>query len=172
MEQNRDFQGQCSPLLSWLLNSCFPASVNTSLQGRECFGSSSNFLGEWPGGCCHHQGSLDLCTDLCQQSCCVFSLLFCILFFSPNVLCSATFNKIGLFICLCWSCLLLELLSGCHERGLHSSCGVRISHCSGFFCEAGALEHVSFSNVDRVLFVLRHVASSWTGMELQCRLDS
>ena len=52
--------------------------------GRERFGSSSNFLGEWPGGCRHHQGSLDLCTDLCQQSCWVFSILFCILFFFPS----------------------------------------------------------------------------------------
>ena len=110
--------------------------------GRERFGPSSNFLGEWPGGCRHHQGSLDLCTDLCQQSCWVFSILFCILFFFfPQIFCSATFNKVCLFICLCWSCLLLGLLSGCHERGLHSSCGVRISHCSDFSCESGSRAH-------------------------------
>ena len=108
MEQNRDFQGQCSPLLSWLLNSCFPASVNTSLQGRECFGSSSNFLGEWPGGCCHHQGSLDLCTDLCQQSCWVFSLLFCILFFFPQMfsVLQLLTKLVYLFVCAGLACCL------------------------------------------------------------------
>ena len=75
--------------------------------GRECFGSSSNFLGEWPGGCCHHQGSLDLCTDLCQQSCWVFSLLFCILFFPQMFSVLQLLTKLAyLFVCAGLACCL------------------------------------------------------------------
>ena len=40
-----------------------------------------------------------------------------------------------------------RLLSSYGERGLLSSCGVRVSHCSGFSCgRAQALGHAGFSS--------------------------